>query len=311
MEEEKEAHTDELLNKITSAIETSLEKSEQKLKKKKKKKEPKNPVSFTPVKKELNKYTVTGNVNSRGIKYKVVEIIEAQDETIANSIFKERAKRSLGGVRNVTKVKVEVYRDGDKASKEEIIEKLPKSEPVNSVTDKSFTHKEIVEFADKTFDNMDKIKRKTLEKLVKSEEVTLIKVSLKDKITNKSLLTAYKFLYIPRLNEISKKVDNVDSFYDLDSKSKSCLMSAIVKDEMSYITDVFDETKNSIVIYELDWREECFSNKEISNILKTIDGEITSIKMLANKLSIEAMKELGIDASILEKHFLSGGILND
>lgn len=259
----------------------------------------------------MNKYTVTGNVNSRGIKYKVVEIIEAQDETIANSIFKERAKRSLGGVRNVTKVKVEVYRDGDKASKEEIVEKLPKSEPVNSVTDKSFTHKEIVEFADKTFDNMDKIKRKTLEKLVNSEEVTLIKVSLKDKITNKSLLTAYKFLYVPRLNEISKKVDNVDSFYDLDSKSKSCLMSAIVKNEMSYITDVFDETKHSIVIYELDWREECFSNKEISNILKTIDGEITSVKMLANKLSIEAMKELGIDASILEKHFLSGGILND
>ena len=51
-------------------------------KERKKKEKPKNPVSFTPVKKNLNRYTVSGNVNSKGTKYRVTEIIDAQDDKI-------------------------------------------------------------------------------------------------------------------------------------------------------------------------------------------------------------------------------------
>ena len=243
----------------------------------------------------MNKYTVTGNVNSRGTKYKVIEIIEAQDENIANSIFKERAKRNLGGVRNVTKVKVEAFKDGDEASKEEIVENLPKAENIFKQT----THKDLEDFAGKIIDNVKEIKKRTLEKIVNSEEAALIKVSLRDKLLDKPLVTAYKILYVPRLNEISKQVENISNFYDLDKKSQSSLISAIIKDEMPYISSMFDKDKHTIAIYELDWNEECFSNKEITNILNTIEGEPKEVQLLASKLAEEVVRDLGIDIDIL------------
>ena len=42
-----------------------------------------------------NKYTVYGKVNSKGTRYEVTKIIEADNEEIASSIYKERIKREL------------------------------------------------------------------------------------------------------------------------------------------------------------------------------------------------------------------------
>ena len=74
------------------------------------------------------KFTVYGKVNSKGIRYEVTKIIEADDKDIASSIYKERIKKEFEGIRNITCVKPELYKNGDTEYSKEI--ELPKaSEP--------------------------------------------------------------------------------------------------------------------------------------------------------------------------------------
>lgn len=272
-------------------IENSLSKSAQKLRKKKKKTQSSNPIDYTPIKHDLPKYTVIGNVNSRGTKYKVIEIIEAQDEKLANSIFKERAKKSLGGVRNITKVRVELFKEGDVASKEEIIENLP-------IVEKQKSEVEIIDEAllmlDKIKENMPEIKREFLKRVIESDTLALLKVSLKDRNTQKSALTAYKIVLMPRLNELAIKRFRVDDFYSLSNTDQArIIFDDIIKNEMRYIFDVYDHKIHIIEAMKLDYNSNRFSNKEISSIINTLEGEDTATKITANNILVQLLNEKG------------------
>ena len=92
---------------------------------KKKKKEPKKierPTLYT--------YTVSGCVkNSKG-RFKFTDIIEAQDESIASDIYKQRAKKEFSAVRAVNKIEVNKFKEGDIKETEKIEEELKYSEPI-------------------------------------------------------------------------------------------------------------------------------------------------------------------------------------
>ena len=72
-----------------------------------------------------NKYTVYGKVNSKGTRYEVTKIIDADTEDIASSIYKERIKKEFSGVRNITCIKATEFRDTDTETIKEI--ELPKA----------------------------------------------------------------------------------------------------------------------------------------------------------------------------------------
>lgn len=56
-------------------------------------------------------YLVRGKVNSKGIRYLYTKLIEAQDESIATSIYKEQAKLYYGNIRNITCITTEKLDD--------------------------------------------------------------------------------------------------------------------------------------------------------------------------------------------------------
>lgn len=233
-------------------------------------------------------------MNSKGTRYKVVDIIEAQDDKIANSIFKERAKKKMSGIRNITKVVVEDYKEGDEPLIEEIVVDLPKvEEPEIKEIDKKITKKEFFDFADAIFDNRNLIMKNTLEKLLNSDKIILLKVSLKDKFKDETLLTAYKLLWVPKLNAAAKGVDYVDSYLDLSKESQNSLFSAMVKTELPFITDMYDSTIHNILIYQLKWTDNGYSNKDISNILNTIEGENRTVQEYVYNTTREVIQDLG------------------
>ena len=150
-----------------------------------------------------------------------------------------------------------------------------------------------MDFADKMIKNKDEIMRRTLKEAVESDKIRLIKVSLKDRDTDKSMLTAYKLLWEPRLDSISLKAMN-KTFNSLDRLYKDKIISAIIRQEMPYITNVFDKTKHKVMVYELDWNEESFSNKEISNILSSIEAEPEELQNFILNITYNIINDLGI-----------------
>lgn len=74
------------------------------------------------------KYLVYGKVNSKGTRYEVTKIIEADNEDIAVSIYKERIKRDFSGIRNITCIKADLFKNGDEEYSKEI--ELPKAKEV-------------------------------------------------------------------------------------------------------------------------------------------------------------------------------------
>ncbi len=119
---------DEAINELkeekSNTIEKLIEIKETKTPRPKKEKKKVQPI----VRPTLYKYTVSGNVkNSKG-RFKFTDIIEAQSETLAQDIFKQRAKKEYSGVRAINKIEINLYKDGDIKSSEEIVENLVKTE---------------------------------------------------------------------------------------------------------------------------------------------------------------------------------------
>lgn len=93
----------------------TIEKPKEESKPKRKKKE-KKVVQKPVIIKYL--YFVEGKVNSKGTRYYFTRQIEAQDEDLAISIFKERAKTELGSIRNITCVKAALLNEDNKDNEE-------------------------------------------------------------------------------------------------------------------------------------------------------------------------------------------------
>lgn len=106
-------------------------------------------------------FTVYGRVNSKGIRYEYIQIIAADNEDLASSIYKERVKHEFQGVRNITCVKVNSFKEGDIQETKEIA--LP--EKVSKPEEKPGIIK--VKINDETFEVSDKIPKEYIEYLVK------------------------------------------------------------------------------------------------------------------------------------------------
>ena len=106
-----------------------IEETKPKRERKKKKKEVKKierPTLYT--------YTVTGCVKNSQGRFRFTDIIEAQDESLASDIFKQRAKKEFSAVRAINKIEVNKFKEGDVKYTEEIIEELKSSESKQKVS---------------------------------------------------------------------------------------------------------------------------------------------------------------------------------
>ena len=261
-------------------------------KERKKKEKPKNPVSFTPVKKNLNRYTVTGNVNSKGTKYRVTEIIDAQDDKIANSIFKERAKKSMGGIRNITKVVVEAFKEGDEAGKEEIVENLPKSEPVQiEKKKKKPSKKELLGFLDKALSYRDKLLVGTVERVLARDDINFYRAILKD--SSGTIKAEAEFFALDKeVKELAKDMGI--------SEINDEVIGQLLRDKVPFMRDIFKATENaSMQILQVGG----INNLDVdraNKILNTIEGESRELRSIIYETTNTIAVELGLDMSILD-----------
>lgn len=269
-------------------------------KERKKKEKPKNPVSFTPVKKNLNRYTVSGNVNSKGTKYRVTEIIDAQDDKIANSIFKERVKKSMGGIRNITKVIVEAFKEGDEAGKEEIVENLPKSEPVQIEKEKKQPlKKDLIKLLDKAVKQRDYILTETVKRVSKRNDIYIFRLIIRDKISEKHVAEGLCFALQSEIDKAKEK-EHLSSAVTVEDPDFVKVASRVAFKKLMFLMDIYVSKKDSCNVgVEIIESIDNLDVKEAQKVLNVIEGDSRELKQVFYNTTNEIAEELGLDMSIL------------